>query len=39
MAMGARKQPLYDQLVDLLTDKIDHELRPGDYLPSERDLS
>lgn len=39
MAIGARKQPLYDQLVDVLTDKINHELRPGDYLPSERDLS
>lgn len=39
MAIGARRQPLYDQLVDILTDKIEHEYRPGDLLPSERDLS
>lgn len=39
MAIGARKQPLYDQLVDILTDKIDHEYRPGDMIPSERELS
>ena len=39
MAMGARKQPLYDQLVDILTEKIDHEFRPGDLMPSERELS
>ena len=34
-----RKQPLYDQLVDILTEKIDHECVPGDMLPSERELS
>lgn len=35
MAIGARKQPLYDQLVDILTEKIDHEYRAGDMiLPS-----
>lgn len=28
MAIGARKQPLYDQLVDILSEKIDHEYRP-----------
>ena len=39
MAMGARKQPLYDQLVDLLSDKIQNEMHPGDALPSERDLA
>lgn len=39
MALGMRKQPLYDQLVDILTEKIDHECVPGDMLPSERELS
>ena len=39
MAIGARKQPLYDQLVDILTEKIDHEYRAGDMIPSERELS
>lgn len=39
MAIAARKQPLYDQLVDILTEKIDHEYRPGDLMPSERELS
>lgn len=39
MAIAARKQPLYDQLVDILTEKIELEYRPGDLLPSERELS
>lgn len=39
MAFSARKQPLYDQLVDILTEKIEHEYRPGDLMPSERELS
>ena len=39
MATTARKQPLYDQLVDLLSDKIQNEMHPGDALPSERDLA
>ena len=39
MAMAARKQPLYDQLVDILTEKIENEYRPGDLMPSERELS
>ncbi|MDO4596165.1 MAG: GntR family transcriptional regulator [Coriobacteriaceae bacterium] len=39
MAIGARKQPLYDQLVDILSEKIEHEYRPGDLMPSERELS
>ena len=39
MALGARKQPLYDQLVDILTEKIEHEYRAGDVMPSERELS
>ena len=39
MAIGARKQPLYDQLVDILTEKIDHEYHAGDMIPSERELS
>ena len=39
MAIGARKQPLYDQLVDILSEKIDHEYRPGDLMPTERALT
>lgn len=39
MAMRSKKQPLYDQLVDILSEKIDHEYRPGDLMPSERELS
>ena len=39
MATAARKQPLYDQLVDLLSDTIQNEMHPGDALPSERDLA
>lgn len=39
MAATTRKQPLYDQLVDLLSDKIQNEMHPGDALPSERDLA
>lgn len=39
MALGVRKQPLYDQLVDILAEKIENEYRPGDLMPSERDLS
>ena len=39
MATVTRKQPLYDQLVDLLREKIENEMEPGDLLPSERDLS
>lgn len=39
MATRSRKQPLYDQLVDILTEKIEHECSPGDLLPSERELS
>lgn len=39
MATTARKQPLYNQLVDLLSDKIQNEMHPGDALSSERDLA
>ncbi|MBM6774312.1 GntR family transcriptional regulator [Olsenella profusa] len=39
MRPGARRQPLYDQLVDILTEKIEQEYRPGDLMPSERELS
>lgn len=39
MGATARKQPLYDQLVDILRDKIENEMEPGDLLPSERELS
>ena len=39
MGATSRKQPLYDQLVDILRDKIDTEMEPGDLLPSERELS
>lgn len=34
-----RKQPLYDQLVDLLKEQIENNLQPHDMLPSERELS
>ena len=34
-----KKQPLYDQLIDILTEKIEQEYRPGDLMPSERELS
>lgn len=39
MAIRTSKQPLYDQLVDILTDKIENQLNVGDALPSERELS
>lgn len=39
MRPRARRQPLYDQLVDILTEKIEQEYRPGDLMPSERELS
>lgn len=39
MGTRSRRQPLYDQLVDILTEKIEHESSPGDLLPSERELS
>ena len=39
MNVRSRQQPLYDQLVDILTEKIEHECTPGDMLPSERELS
>ena len=39
MGLTSRKQPLYDQLVDILRDKIENEMEPGDLLPSERELS
>ena len=39
MSARTRRQPLYDQLVDILTEKIEHECTPGDMLPSERELS
>ena len=39
MAIRSKKQPLYDQLVDILIDRIEQEYRPGDLLPSERELS
>lgn len=39
MAIRTAKQPLYDQLVDILTERIEHELSAGDMLPSERELS
>lgn len=34
-----RKKPLHEQLVDILRDKIERELAPGDMLPSERELT
>lgn len=39
MVLAARKQPLYDQLVDILSEKIENEYLPGDMMPSERELS
>lgn len=39
MAARSSKQPLYDQLVDILTEKIEYQCVPGDLLPSERELS
>lgn len=39
MTIASRKQPLYDQLVDILKEKIENDLEPGDLLPSERELS
>ena len=39
MTAKSRRQPLYDQLVDILTEKIENECSPGDALPSERELS
>lgn len=39
MTVRSRRQPLYDQLVDILTEKIENEYAPGDLLPSERELS
>lgn len=39
MTIVSRKQPLYDQLVDILKEKIENDLEPGDLLPSERELS
>lgn len=39
MGSISRKQPLYDQLVDILREKIANELKPNDRLPSERELT
>lgn len=39
MASMMRRQPLYDQLVDILTEKIENEYSPGDLMPSERELA
>ena len=37
--MATTNKPLYNQLVDLLRDRIDAEMKPGDMLPSERELT
>ncbi|HAY52469.1 GntR family transcriptional regulator [Schleiferilactobacillus harbinensis] len=37
--MAKYEQPLHEQLVDLLREKITHGLQPHDRLPSERELS
>ena len=39
MSITSRQQPLYSQLVDTIREKIDNDMKPGDLLPSERDLS
>ena len=33
-----KKQPLYEQLADTLSDRMGVELAPGDLLPSEREM-
>lgn len=38
MARTIKKQPLYDQLEDLIQKRIETEMSPGDLLPSEREL-
>ena len=39
MIKPIKKQPLYDQLFDLLKEKIENEMEPNSMLPSERELS
>ena len=39
MTIASHKQPLYDQLVDILKERIENDLEPGDLLPSERGFS
>ena len=39
MEKGMIKQPLYNQLVDLLKEKIEMEMEANDMLPSERELT
>lgn len=39
MQKSINKQPLYNQLVDLLKEKIENGLEPNTMLPSERELS
>lgn len=39
MTCKRHRQPLYDQLVDILIEKIDHEYQPGDLISSERELA
>lgn len=39
MTVRSARQPLYDQLVDILSEKIENEYSVGDMLPSERELS
>lgn len=39
MEKGSSKQPLYNQLVDLLKEKIEMEMEANDMLPSERELT
>ena len=37
--MPTSNKPLYNQLVDLLKNKIDSQMKPGDMLASERELT
>lgn len=39
MTSSTGKQPLYDQMVEMLRNKIYNELQTGDALPSERELT
>lgn len=39
MSKLSKKQPLYGQLFNVLRDKINNDMSPGDLLPSERQLS
>ena len=39
MNINKNRQPLYDQLLNLLIEKIENEMEADTMLPSERELS